>query len=129
MSKIITVTGRPATDSRSITRAQASVKPRRLSMPLRGSIDAAVLCTATARSDTIMKITNTVPIAYSTSSIENSVTQKLETKFWPFNRRRSPTRIGSIRTQPCATGITIASQRRCIARRRSLHSSEAVSAA
>ncbi len=50
-------------------------------MPLNGSIDAAVLCTATARSDTIMKITNTVPIAYSTSSIENSVTQKLETKF------------------------------------------------
>ena len=63
MSKIITVTGRPALASRSITRAQASEKPRRLNMPVSGSVDAAVLCMATARSDTIMKITNTVPIA------------------------------------------------------------------
>ena len=63
MSKIITVTGRPALASRSITRAQASAKPRRLNMPVRGSIDAAVLCAVTVRSDTSMKITNTVPIA------------------------------------------------------------------
>ena len=63
MSKIITVTGRPALASRSITRVQASEKPRRLNMPLRGSIEAAVLCTVTARSDTSMKMTNTVPIA------------------------------------------------------------------
>ena len=63
MSKIITVTGRPALASRSITREQASAKPRRLNMPLNGSIEAAVLCTVTARSDTSMKMTNTVPIA------------------------------------------------------------------
>jgi hypothetical protein len=32
-------------------------------MPVSGSIEAAVLCTVTARSDTSMKMTNTVPIA------------------------------------------------------------------
>ena len=63
MSKIITVTGRPATASRSISRLLASVKPRRFSIPLKGSTEAAVLCTVTARSDTSMKMTNTVPIA------------------------------------------------------------------
>ncbi|MGC0396288.1 hypothetical protein ABIF91_008674 [Bradyrhizobium sp. USDA 241] len=63
MSKIITVTGRPALASRSITRAQASEKPRRLSMPVKGSVDAAVRCAVTVRSDTSMKITNTVPTA------------------------------------------------------------------
>jgi hypothetical protein len=63
VSKISTVTGRPALASRSITRAQASAKPRRLNMPVRGSIEAAFLCAVTARSDTNMKITKTVPIA------------------------------------------------------------------
>ena len=104
MSKIITVTGRPAAASRSITRVQASEKPRRFNMPLRGSIEAAVLCTVTARSDTSMKITNTVPIAYSTSSIENAVTQMLLVKVSSCGRSRPPSRIGSISTQPCITG-------------------------
>ena len=63
MSKISTVTGRPALASRSITRDVASAKPRRLNIPVRGSVDAAVLCTLTVRSDTSMKITNTVPTA------------------------------------------------------------------
>ena len=63
MSKISTVTGRPALASRSITRDVASEKPRRLNMPVSGSIEAAVLCAVTARSDTSMKMTNTVPTA------------------------------------------------------------------
>ena len=63
MSKIITVTGRPALASRSITREVASAKPRRLNMPVSGSIDAAFLCAVTVRSDTSMKMTNTVPTA------------------------------------------------------------------
>ena len=63
MSKISTRTGRPALASRSITRAQASAKPRRLNMPVRGSTEAAFLCAVTVRSDTSMKITNTVPTA------------------------------------------------------------------
>ena len=63
MSKISTVTGRPALASRSITRDDASAKPRRLNMPVSGSIDAAVLCAVTVRSDTSMKMTNTVPTA------------------------------------------------------------------
>ena len=63
MSKISTVAGRPAFASRSITRDVASAKPRRFSIPVSGSIDAAVLCAVTVRSDTSMKMTNTVPTA------------------------------------------------------------------
>ena len=80
-------------------------------MPLKGSTEAAVLCTVTARSDTSMKMTNTVPIAYSTSSIENAVTQMLLVKVSSCGRRRLPSRIGSISTQPCMTGTTIVGQR------------------
>ena len=129
MSKIITVTGCPAAASRSITRLLASVKPRRFSIPLSGSTEAAVLCTVTARSDTSMKMTNTVPIAYSTSSIENAVTQMLLVKVSSCGRSRLPSMIGSASTQPCITGTTIVGQRFCIVRRRSLHNSEAVSPA
>ena len=111
MSKIITVTGRPAAASRSMTRLLASAKPRRLSMPLNGSIDAAVLCTVTARSDTSMKMTNTVPIAYRISSTENTVTQMLLVKVSSCGRSRLPSRIGSTSTQPCINGTTIAGQR------------------
>ena len=63
ISKINAVTGRPPLASRSMTREQASANPRRLNMPVSGSHDAAFLCTVTARSETSMKIRNTVPTA------------------------------------------------------------------
>ena len=129
MSKIIAVTGRPEMASRSITREQASAKPRRLNRPVSGSVDAAFLCAATVRSDTSMKITNTVQIAYSTSSTENTVTQMLLEKFASYGCTNTPIRIGSISTQPCSMGIATVGQRRCMSRRRSLHNSEAVNAA
>ena len=62
-SKISTVTGQPVLASRSIIRDVASAKPRRLSMPVKGSIDAKVRCAVTARSDTSMKMMNTVATA------------------------------------------------------------------
>ena len=131
MSKISTVTGRPAIASRSITRDVASAKPRRLNMPVSGSIDAAVLCTVTVRSDTRMKMTNEVSFAveFMACSTENIVTQMLPENIPPFACNRSPSRIGSISAKPCATGTAIAGQRACIVLRRSDHNSAAVSPA